>query len=391
MATRCIDYLNLPSFNQKPTESGVLNGDYAFMEYAVLCWIRHLEAGLVDGEDHLDLMRQLSESLEIFISIHWKAPNVAFEISKRNRAKLEVFRLMPCYDKLEQTLASTRKQLTNFGDMDNDAIALNLVDLVRDVREILELLASPSLKTVTHEIIEQKYGSNLFRCPRFSCQFFTTGFHTANERDKHVGKHDRPFRCHDESCTGFVIGFSTLGQREKHMKETHDIHRIYDQEFPTDQDVQQSIHHNAVEEQGIAESSASETDDQQRHHPSQKQSTREFQCQHCPRVFTKRYNLESHLSTHKNDRHHICEYCGTPFSRRSDLKRHIGTHEDTKRFVCSGILQNGEHWGCGKSFSRSDILANHHKSKIGRECRRPLLEEQQRAFHRGKNCEGSLN
>src|SRR5438046_1259925 len=75
LATLCIDYLKLPAFVDVATENMVLNGDYGFMDYAVLYWIRHLEAGVLRSDDHEQLMKQLAESLEIFIQEHWNSPS----------------------------------------------------------------------------------------------------------------------------------------------------------------------------------------------------------------------------------------------------------------------------------------------------------------------------
>src|SRR5436190_13752773 len=132
LATLCIDYLKLPAFVDLATENMVLNGDYGFMDYAVLYWIRHLEAGILQADNH-ELMKQLAESLEIFIDSHWSSPTATFVVSKRNSERLQFFRAFPFYDKLEQTVVSTRKQLRFFGKM-KEEVALDLVDIVGNVR-----------------------------------------------------------------------------------------------------------------------------------------------------------------------------------------------------------------------------------------------------------------
>lgn len=235
LASLCINYLNFPAFVDPPTEDGVLNGDYGFMDYAVLCWILHLEAGIVQANDHEQLMKQLAESLEMFINLHWSSPSATSEVSKRNRERLQFFKALPFYDKLEQIVISTEKQL-KFFKIRKEEIALNLIDIVGDVRKVLERIASSPMEASVQQGIEQKYGSNLFKCPMFSCKFFTTGFSSAEERDKHVGKHDRPFRCKDETCEGFIFGFTSTVERDKHIKETHSTAAIQDQECPTGQD-----------------------------------------------------------------------------------------------------------------------------------------------------------
>jgi uncharacterized Zn-finger protein len=105
---------------------------------------------------------------------------------------------------------------------------------------------------------------------------------------------------------------------------------------------------------------------------------REFVCKHCGKKYTKRYNLDSHMTTHGVTETFVCFYCGKNFARNSDLTRHIKAHTDGKAYVCGGTLQNGQAWGCGQSFNRADILSNHHKSKKGRKCL-AALEHEERA------------
>ena len=380
LATLCIDYLNLPAFVNGATDDMVLNGDYGFMDYAILHWIRHLEAGVVQSDDNAQLMKQLAESLEIFIQQHWNSPSATFVVSERNRGRLEFFKDLTVYDKLEQAVVSTRKQLTFFGKMRKEEIALDLADIVGDVRKILERIVTSPMEASLQQNIKRKYGTNLFKCPRFSCKFFTTGFPSADEREKHVGKHDRPFRCPDETCTGFAFGFASEKEREKHMKETHSTLADREQEFPTDQDVEQSIKSKTTEDQPTAipvEVQDSEPEPEPELMRRKKRPQKEFTCEHCGKVFTKRYNWQSHLRTHETYRPWKCDVCWAEIGRRSDFNRHMSKHTGEKKFICSGILKDGRRWGCGKSFSRADILSNHHKSKAGEVCVLPLRQEQE--------------
>ena len=385
LASLCIDYLNLPTFLKPPTETAVLNGDYSLIDYAVLYWIRHFEAGILQADGHDHLIKELAESLDIFIEKHWCDPTTPLPVSKRNSDRLYFFKDLPFYNKLEQTVVSTRKQLTFFGKMRKEEIALDLGDIVSNVRKVLEYVVSSRKEASVEADMELKYGSNLFKCPRFSCQFFTTGFPSPNDREKHIGKHDRPFRCTYEACTGFIFGFTSAAEREKHMNETHSITTIEDKEFPTDQDVQRSMQSdNPPEVPTTADPVESAELEQElllnplpsQHRSRRKETRKEFKCNHCSKSYTKRYNWTSHLLTHATDRPYICLECDTSFARFSDLKRHESKHFE-KTHVCRGVLKNGEQWGCGKSFSRADILSSHHKSKTGSVCLLPLLQEQE--------------
>ncbi|EXJ77712.1 hypothetical protein A1O3_09941 [Capronia epimyces CBS 606.96] len=103
-----------------------------------------------------------------------------------------------------------------------------------------------------------------------------------------------------------------------------------------------------------------------------------FQCNLCPKRFTRAYNLRSHLRTHTDERPFVCTVCGKAFARQHDRKRHEGLHSGEKKFVCKGELHTapGQSWGCGRRFARADALGRHFRSEAGRICIKPLLEEE---------------
>lgn len=101
-----------------------------------------------------------------------------------------------------------------------------------------------------------------------------------------------------------------------------------------------------------------------------------FQCNLCPKRFTRAYNLQSHLRTHTDERPFVCSVCGKAYARQHDRKRHEGLHAGEKEFVCKGVLKDGNNWGCRRRFARADALGRHFRSEAGRVCIRPLLEEE---------------
>lgn len=102
-----------------------------------------------------------------------------------------------------------------------------------------------------------------------------------------------------------------------------------------------------------------------------------FQCNLCPKRFTRAYNLRSHLRTHTDERPFVCTVCGKAFARQHDRKRHEGLHSGEKKFVCKGELKQGGQWGCARRFARADALGRHFRSEAGRICIKPLLDEEQ--------------
>ncbi|OQE45876.1 hypothetical protein PENCOP_c001G03543 [Penicillium coprophilum] len=101
-----------------------------------------------------------------------------------------------------------------------------------------------------------------------------------------------------------------------------------------------------------------------------------FQCNLCPKRFTRAYNLRSHLRTHTDERPFVCTVCGKAFARQHDRKRHEGLHSGEKKFVCRGELSQSGQWGCGRRFARADALGRHFRSEAGRVCIKPLLDEE---------------
>lgn len=51
-----------------------------------------------------------------------------------------------------------------------------------------------------------------------------------------------------------------------------------------------------------------------------------YQCTLCPKMFTRAYNLRSHLRTHVDERPFICAVCGKAFARQRDRERHESLH-----------------------------------------------------------------
>jgi uncharacterized Zn-finger protein len=208
-----------------------------------------------------------------------------------------------------------------------------------------------------------------------------------DERERHVGKHERPFRCTQPTCPSFTFGFTSEDEREKHIRDMHSVQNSEDQEFPTDEEIAQSLQSQTPQiPEVVQEPTAVVVHDPEPESEPQivsmqsrsrrKRTSQELRCLYCSKVFIKKYNLTSHLKTHSNDRPYKCGVCDHGFARESDYNRHMSTHSE-KLYKCGGTLKDGSAWGCRKSFARADILSTHHKSKTGQVCLTPFLQEQQ--------------
>jgi len=88
----------------------LLNGIYAFYDYASVCWAMHLQTGIPnsDAADKLDL---LLETVEQFIQWHWSATPKSLPISKKVQEKLSPMAASELYEKICQAVEWSRKQL----------------------------------------------------------------------------------------------------------------------------------------------------------------------------------------------------------------------------------------------------------------------------------------
>lgn len=368
------------------------------MEYAILYWLRHMKAGLRSSTPEQSLLHEdLAESLGILVEQHWNNPTVGIsEVSNRIRDMLLPLSASQNYPQIQIAVVSTDKDLKHFGDIRPEQSALNFVAMVSGIRQELERIFRSNPDQGTADDLELKYGPPCFRCPRFSCNYFTEGFPTPEEREKHVERHERPARCTDEHCRGSKIGFATKAQLERHLRENHpDTTAEQSNNFPTEEEIRESILENVSETEDEAEPEVDAQPEQDLVQPEvtaelattvsgsseqglsamprptykRQKTKRVYNCTYCGKTFNKKFNFDSHLALHgSGQQQHKCPSCSKTCARYSDLVRHMKLHDPSSSVTCGGILSNGQRWGCGTNFARADILRKHHESKRGRNC-----------------------
>ncbi|KAM7213295.1 hypothetical protein V8F06_011306 [Rhypophila decipiens] len=357
-------FLNSPGMDHESLKMAdirdlVRKGYYSFLDYSVAYWPMHLQA-IAAARSKLDgtKFEELTDLVSVFIDSHRMKRNDEAEAqtSSTMAGKLEPFSQLDCFPKLVQAVNYARKQLSLHGKGPSADEVLNLWQVTMSIRTIQEQLAGNQEEMNT---LGAFYGSNHFKCPRVNCIRFHEGYSSADDRDRHVNKHERPFSCGIPDCFMAMVGYSTERALQKHLFELHGLNPGANVEFPSPP----------------------------KDGPGTKQKAEGvFKCSECPRRFTRKFNLTNHMRTHQNSKPFACRFatCGKRFTRSDDRVRHEAIHEigeGRKTFVCFGVLDNGTTWGCKKSFKRADKLRAHFNNQIGRQCRAPWLSNQERTAH----------
>lgn len=87
-----------------------------------------------------------------------------------------------------------------------------------------------------------------------------------------------------------------------------------------------------------------------------------FRCEHCPKEFWKKDNLQRHMKLHSDAKNYVCNLCGDAFKTSAVLRKHRLAHINIKCLICNDEFKlrsdykshhKTEHYHQAKSF---DIL-----------------------------------
>ena len=88
-----------------------------------------------------------------------------------------------------------------------------------EVRRILEEFSAEISRR--SPLLTEAYGKMLFKCPIISCAGFYRGFENPEQRDKHLGQHERAHKCTHEGCDYRELGFPTEVELRRHVELCH--------------------------------------------------------------------------------------------------------------------------------------------------------------------------
>ena len=295
----CMNYLTLKCFRKgrkdQEIQVAIQNAEYAFLDYAASKWVEHLQSILEDVNSTL-------------FSDEEKGPTYQYKISQTLRRFKETFRAgltIPNNDITQQSLdlgvpRGECRAFQSYGFYEDlvdiwthvhwhqkfgpikerhKIIIKELGDAVEKIRGRLEGQSEACTPdSDMGNMLAERYGTNVFKCDRVRCVYFHEGFDSKERRDKHLLRHDRPFLCPIEGCTLVPFGFSTNKDKEKHVKNYHS------------EELELPIQFRRL---GI-----------------EMPKDARFQCDLCPKTFTRLANLEGHKNSHLGRRPYACTTCG---------------------------------------------------------------------------------
>jgi len=227
-ALTCVQYLTLDCFRLDLSDDEVSNfvrtGYYCFQDYAVVYWYDHVELSLSEASSGGAFVNSLLSALNLFLTRNWKATeqkkkdrSVPINVMQRFKV-LQDTRFSEVFRKLT-VLASARERPGAPSTFE----FLNFRVQVRRARALLEGQHEPVFSAAQVHDLQKFYGHafNHFKCRQESCSFFTQGFASVRERQKHEELHDRSFRCTETTCPSAEIGFATNAELQSHLRSQH--------------------------------------------------------------------------------------------------------------------------------------------------------------------------
>lgn len=321
MATLCMQYLSFNCFSVEKTEGDlrhfILNGYFAFADYAVAKWMHHVHR-------FLDLAKTLSaedqwNDREIAIQ---ELCEVAQYFAEEYADDLQVSQAKSGTEGLNLRLSpQTRDLLSKFSDAEQyfellrahlecyrrrDAKARNMISLEQLLQEMDKFRTNlEDMVMVTNTVVSAEdqanlktyYGAKAFRCSKVMCFYFHEGFTDRKTRDKHVAKHDRPWQCGEPDCASADFGFDSKQTLENHMLSFHPDIEMKANLFRT------------VAPKPVAS---------------------KWSCGQCGRGFARNNILKDHRLVHTGQKPHECSRCGKAFTRKYNCTRHERIHENRR-------------------------------------------------------------
>ena len=197
----------------------MLEGHFAFQDYAVAKWPQHVNAFINTSRDLLkdsphaeEQILGISRAIDDFISRY----DEGFHDLIVNECKenCRIFEEQDFYDDLVALTSHIYTFQKKGFDARHKVSIKSLESVLERNRKMLEetsgKLSGTELKTYRQFYDDE----NCYKCSQITCMYFSEGFRTAKKRRRHVNLHERPFRCEVPECLGSE-GFANSKDLEK--------------------------------------------------------------------------------------------------------------------------------------------------------------------------------
>ncbi|KAK0718014.1 hypothetical protein B0T26DRAFT_830132, partial [Lasiosphaeria miniovina] len=228
LATICLSYLTVGhvdvSLSDEIVEANIINGCYAFFDYAASHWLDHLTISVTKlATLDASSVERLGREIRHFLGQHFQkvAPkSIPLSFAKGFDVRSS-FGPEDFLGELSQATYTKRKEEPNVKDDQKLGPKPRLETFIPRLRSSLDKVAQ-RLKDSTGLLQLQNYhGSGLFKCQFVHCDYFHTGFPDKSARDSHQTKHDRAFFCVFDGCSYGITGFADSKSLAAHTDNVH--------------------------------------------------------------------------------------------------------------------------------------------------------------------------
>jgi hypothetical protein len=293
-----MQYLTFDCFDATIAEDEMqkflMEGYYAFLDYATLHWNHHLETAVhFLLPDDLAHSGDLGIAINDFFEMYHPGQMDQNESQKEYVQRCKTIEAGDCYESI--VLLLSHAKASRLSEEKLEALGTLGITIAR-VRAILEELHLSTIGQVPGSTTAQNakdfYGDHWYKCSRHVCYYFHEGFSDERGLLQHTNRHEKPFCCTEIGCTRMYIGWSTEKELKKHMSQYHPDPEAFAWKFP-----------------------------------HVKKPPTMFHCKLCTKQFTRANSLNTHhLREHGKERPFTCNTCGKGFVRKYECDRHATTH-----------------------------------------------------------------
>jgi len=241
LAVLCLCYLSNDCFDisrsSEAVENHILEGCYAFLDYAIVHWLDHLECCVVElDKPSTGSTELLGAEIREFLRKHFSAEGPGDTISKVTQERFHVFEKYEFFSCLGRAVEYWKNCMQSKAQKSSKACVLDLNAVLSRIRSTIDDLASRQLSTSLQQKVRTFSGNKIFKCAKYDCEYFHGGFETIQERDRHHSRHERTYYCTFPGCPKAIFGFEDSKALQQHVASNHHARHMDDSKFPVYQE-----------------------------------------------------------------------------------------------------------------------------------------------------------